>query len=366
MKFKIDKSKLQHELGRIQALAKKTAEPQLVIDTTLDGRLRIAATDLNTTSISVIDADIEDEGSLCVSSAKFFDIVRLMDEGELTIKLAANHWTEVTKGRARYKLPGASRDSFPELPPIKPTGLISIPSGDLKRLLHQTTFVVPNEESVRFTLQCVKLVVDEDKIKMAATDGKRLAFAEATLAEESLAEIDTMVPDETLPELLKLIGDFDGPVNMSLSDNHLYFKCGDRLLISRLLTGKYPDFRKMIPSGDLSTVEFNTAELTSCVRRIAVVATNKAVVFTFGNYEVELSATSVEQGFAQEVISITSNLEMKIAFDYRYLLDFLDRCNSEKVTFDLKAPDHQVLFEPVGQTNYQYVLMPRRIEGIQQ
>lgn len=366
MKLKIDKSVLQHELGRVRSLVDKTSNMMQAALDAANGKLRISATNFNVTSISTIDAPgIEEEGSTCVPSAKLHDILRLLKDGDVSIKSEPNHWVTVKKERARYKLPGIDPAMFPELPPLKPTGLISIPSADLLQLLQRTEFVVPNKESTNYSLNGIKLVIDGTTIKAAATDGMRLASVEGTLSEESLIEVDTILPDEAVLELIRLLSDYDGPVNIALGENHLYFRCAEKLLISRLLVGKFPDYEKMFAKGELQTVEFDTEELTNCIRRTAVVATNRAVVLKFENGELLLSSASYQEGLAHEVIPIESDLSAMISFDYKLMLDFLDKCSSERVAIDLLGSDKQATFRPARElTSYRYVLMPVRLPEV--
>src|ERR1043166_6112482 len=246
MEFTVSKSDLVRELSLSQGVVeKKTTIPilsNILIEASGD-RITLSATDLELGIRCSCPAKIKKEGAGTVPARKLLDYVRLLPEGDVNMKFMDNHWASITSGRSRTRIAGMSRESFPELPAM-PDSIAEIPVKTLTSMISRTAFAISMEES-RFTLNGALLLMRPEGLTMVATDGHRLAYVQAT--PEQSGNLDrpfrALVPKKAMAELSKLAEDADANSKAIFAgdDNHLFFQVGDRLLITRKLTGNFPD-----------------------------------------------------------------------------------------------------------------------------
>src|SRR5207245_2469639 len=243
MEFVMARGALQKELAFVQGVVeRKNTIPVLaniLIESAGEEAIRISGTDLDVTIRCDADAEeIKSQGAICVQARKLFDIARLLPDAPVKFHKEENEWVTVECDQSKFRLPGISKDTFPELPGFKSTPL-KLPASLLKLLIDRTIFAITQEEG-RYTLSGAKFELDGQGITMVTTDGHRLAFASTKEIgnDAQNAALDVLIPRKTLAELTKLTSDFDGEIGIGADGNHVYFQVGSRLLISRLLNGK--------------------------------------------------------------------------------------------------------------------------------
>jgi DNA polymerase-3 subunit beta len=263
---------------------------------------------------------------------------------------------------------GMSRESFPELPQM-PEATNQISAALLSSMITKTIFAISMEES-RFTLNGALLLIRPDGVVMVSTDGHRLAYVENVT--ETGAEnkpFRALVPKKAMTEILKLSAEGEGEAKAVISgdDNHLFFQFGDRLLITRKLTGNFPDYERVLPKDHHQVVTLQKDEIKSAVERVAQFADerSRAIRVQFGPGEVKVFTSSVETGESEESVPATyTGPEIDIGFNAQYLLDFLRAISQEQVSFELKDQKSAGEMRPagdVGSYRYRYVVMPMRI-----
>jgi DNA polymerase-3 subunit beta len=204
---------------------------------------------------------------------------------------------------------------------------------------------------------------------MVATDGHRLAYVENAGPTNSSKIFRALVPKKAMAEIVKL-ADESGPEGKALfagDENHLFFQFGDRLLITRKLTGNFPDYERVLPKDNVHLAKLNRDEIRSAIERVAQFADERSrairVQFTAG--EVKIFSSSVETGESEESVpSEYGGPDMEIGFNAQYLLDFLRATSQEQVAFELKDQKSAGELRPVDdgtQDHYRYVVMPMRI-----
>ncbi len=242
MEFTVSKSDLVRELSLTQGVVeKKTTIPSLsnVLIEARDGRIEMTATDLELGIRCSCPAKVSKDGSVCVPAKKLLEYVRLLDDGDLAIKSLENHWIQITYKRSKTKMVGMSRESFPVLPTF-PARQLEVPAQALSSMIARTIFSISSEES-RYTLNGALFLVKPDSLTMVATDGHRLAHVEKAFAGGS-TEVRALVPKKAMGEVIKLLAEAgpDSKVEFSKSESHLFFRIGDRLLVSQQLSGQFP------------------------------------------------------------------------------------------------------------------------------
>ena len=331
MEFKINQSVLKEELGFIQGVVeRKTTIPVLsniLIESIGENEIRIVGTDLDCTIRCDAEAEIISPGSMCVQARKLFDITRVLAPGDVHFKKEDNDWVTMKAGRANYRLAGVSREQFPEIPQFKSTPM-RLSAEIFGFFIRNTVFAITNEQS-RFTLSGAKFIVGDGVAKMVTTDGHRLAYVERAIDDKE-GVIDTLIPKKALMELVKLSRGA-GDVAFGEDPNHIYFETEGRLLITRKLTGQFPNYEMVMPKDNDHVATFDLDEMRNAVRRMALIADerNRSIRLTVRNGEVEITAQSSEQGEGNEIVQADyKGEEVQLGFNWQYLLEFLTNVGS--------------------------------------
>jgi DNA polymerase-3 subunit beta len=371
MEFTVSKADLVRELSLSQGVVeKKTTIPILsnVLLEAKDDRLTLTATDLELGIRCSCPAKVKKDGAGTVPARRLLDYVRLLPEGDLTLKFLENHWASITCGRSRTRMAGMSRESFPELPQM-PEAIAEIPVKLLSSMISRTSFAISMEES-RFTLNGALLLLRPEAMTMVATDGHRLAFVESGVDGGQVSKgFRALVPKKAMTEIVKLADEAGAEAKAAFAgdENHLFFQVGDRLLLTRKLTGNFPDYERVLPKDNQHTAKLDRDEIRAAIERVAQFADerSKAIRVQFVSGEVRIFSSSVETGESEE--SVTSEYqgpELEIGFNAQYLLDFLRAISQNQVAFELKDQKSAGELRPAGEDvkdQYRYVVMPMRI-----
>src|SRR5258708_15064435 len=252
MEFTVSKADLVRELNLSQGVVEKKTTIPILSNILLEakgGRVCVTATDVELGIRCSCPAKVKKEGAGTVPAKRLLDYGRLLTDADLTIKFLENHWASLICGRSRTKMAGMSRESFPELPQM-PEATNQISTTMLSSMIAKTIFAISMEES-RFTLNGALLLIRPEGVVMVSTDGHRLAYVESTTQTgEENRPFRALVPKKAMSEILKLSqeGDADAKAGISGDDNHLFFQFGERLLITRKLTGNFPDYERFLPT----------------------------------------------------------------------------------------------------------------------
>jgi DNA polymerase-3 subunit beta len=312
---------------------------------------------------------VKKEGAGTVPARKLLDYVRLLQEGDVNMKFLENHWASITAGRSRTRIAGMSRESFPELPQM-PETIAEVPIKTLSSMIARTAFAISLEES-RFTLNGALLLMRPEGLTMVATDGHRLAYVQAAPAESGTTDkaFRALIPRKAMGELVKL-GDDAGEGAKAIiagDDNHLFFQVGHRLLITRKLTGNFPDYERVLPKDHQYMARLEKGDIRSAIERVAQFADerSRAIRVQFTSGEVKVFSSSVETGESEESLpSEYTGPDIEIGFNAQYLLDFLRAIPQDHVAFELKDQKSAGEMRPAGEgivDQYRYVVMPMRI-----
>jgi DNA polymerase III subunit beta len=377
MEFTVSKTDLTRELSLSQGVVeKKTTIPILsnVLIEAAGDRISLTATDLELGIRCSCPARVKKEGSGTVPARKLLDYVRLLPEGDVNMKFLENHWASITSGRSRTRIAGMSRESFPELPEM-PEKMAEIPVKTLASMITRTSFAISMEES-RFTLNGALLVMRPEGLIMVATDGHRLAFVQAPPADSGEMnsqfidrQFRALIPKKAMAELIKLADDAtEGSKAIFAGDeNHLFFQVAHRLLITRRLTGNFPDYERVLPKEHALLAQLQKDEIRSAIERVAQFADerSRAIRVHFTPGEVRVFSSSVETGESEESVpSDYQGPDLEIGFNAQYLLDFLRVIPQDRVAFELKDQKSAGEMRPAGDSvadQYRYVVMPMRI-----
>jgi DNA polymerase-3 subunit beta len=371
MEFSTSKSQLLKELTLTQGVVEKKTTIPILSNLLLEAdgsSLRISATDLDLGMRCGCPAKVKKEGAGTIPAKRLFEIVRSLPEAEIRFKLLENHWVQVTCERSSFKLVGMARDNFPMLPAI-PKPLATTSSGVYLGMIQKTIFAISSEES-RYTLNGALFILKPESASMVATDGHRLALVERGVEVQGLKnELRVLIPKKAMAELLRLLaeGGEESPVELSKDESHLFFSVGSRILISRMLTGQFPNYEAVLPKENNRVVELDKDLTTSAIKRVALLADerSRAVRMQLDKDRLEIFSSSGEYGEAHETLDAAYQDEpLQIGFNYQYLLDFLGVVgDGGKIRLELKDEQSAGQLRPADEEvyRYRYVVMPMRI-----
>ncbi len=370
MEFTVSRADLVRELNLSQGVVeKKTTIPilsNILVEADRD-RIVLTATDLELGIRCSCPARVKKSGAGTIPARRLLDYVRLLPDSDVQVKTLDNHWASIISGRSRTRIAGMSRESFPELP-VMPPVLAEIPIGVLGQMISKTIFAISTEES-RFTLNGALMVLKKGGITMVATDGHRLAMVESTAELPGVTNAyRALLPRKAMTELAKLASDADpaAVVRFSGDENHLFFELGDRLLLSRKLTGNFPDFERVLPKEHPHIVTVNRDEFRGSIERVAQFSDerSRAIRVTIGAGEMKIHSSVSDTGESEESIPVTyDGPVVEIGFNAQYLLDFFKAAGTEEVSFLFKDAHSAGEMRPGGDKpeHYRYVIMPMRI-----
>ena len=278
MKATIERATLLRGLSHVQSVVERRNTipilSNVLIEASLDGSLRLMATDLDLQIDETVPAAVYQAGAITVPAHTLFDIARKLPEGSQVELTAAEGKIKVNAGRAKFELGTLPRDDFPVIAEGELPTVFELPAETLKQIIDKTRFAISTEET-RYYLNGIFLHVADDMLKAAAPDGHRLARVTVQRPEGAEAMPDVIVPRKCVAELRKLLDEVDGSVGVSLSGSKIRFDLGAAILTSKLIDGTFPDYSRVIPTGNDKILKIDPRSFMQGVDRVSTIATEK-------------------------------------------------------------------------------------------
>lgn len=367
MKLSIARGSLLDSLGIVtKALSARTTLPILsgiLFVADKDG-VTLQSTDLEISIKDVVQADVEEPGSVVVPGRLLADVVRKMPDAAIKIDTVSADKIEVScrsekAGVISFTLRTLSSDDFPRFPVVAADMSVSIPTALLSSMVKQVSKAVSRDEA-RPVLTGVLLSLEGAEIKMVATDSYRLAIRTA-VSEESVSEkIEVVVPGKALEEVSKVAGAAEA-VTMGVSENQIVFSFGQTTYVSRRIEGTFPDYRRLVPADGETLMTVDRTELLEAVQRVSILAQHNAPLrLKIADSTLTLSATTQDVGEATEDLMVgVEGQPIEIAFNHSFLLDGVTSSDDEKLLFVASNPLKPGIFKS-DDGSYIYLIMPVR------
>lgn len=343
MNFRIDRTTFLNELYYLQgAVSPKQVIPILshLLIKTGAGRIVMRASDLDITITTECEAAVREEGSICLPARKLIEIARSLAQGEIEIKTNDLCQATITSNGSRFKLRGVEAENFPDLQEYSGK-CAEVPANIFSRFIPRVVHAVGQEGS-RYALNGAKLEISDERIRLVATDGHRLALIER---EEKFTEsLDVIIPKKTLTELAKLCASGDEMLQIGKADNHIHFQCGKRQIVSCLLAGQYPDYSAVLPKENHNRFTVGREMISPAIKRVALMADDKqhAIKLEIGEGEMQVSSQSADIGEAGETVAIDYQGEkITTGFNATYLNDFFNAVEEDEILFEFKTGNTQ-------------------------
>jgi DNA polymerase III subunit beta len=374
MEISVSRQDMVKELNATQSVVERKTTIPILSNFLLEAdgeRLSITATDLDQAIRTSVAVKVKKPGSCTIPAHKLYDYIKLLPDGEVSIKLLENHWVQIRSGRSNTKIVGMARANYPQVPEFPAVAATSISQLSLKTVIARTIFAISNEES-RYTLNGALLIIKAESIAMVATDGHRLSFVEKSgeTHEGISGEKRVLIPRKALEELRVLLasaGDED-KVEFADDEHTLFFRVGHRTLTSRKLSGQFPNFEAVMPRDNNKSAVVRSSELSAAIQRVAQFADERsgAIRLRLESNELRISANSTESGESEDTIDTPySSDAIAVGFNSSYILDFLKALGNEgevRLEFkDSQSAGQMRPEDPDAEYRYRYVLMPMRI-----
>ena len=327
-----------------------------------DGKLHLAATDMEVSLRAALDAQVVDEGTVVVPGRLLLDIARSLPDGDVSVEHRPEEAVVVVSaGSATYRLHTYSAEDFPRLPELDPASFHPIDRDALTETIARVGRSASRDES-RPVLTGILVRFEPGKLVMAATDSYRLAVKETPL-DEPLPELEAIIPARALQELARIAGSAS-EVQLGVLDNHVAFGADGVWLTSRRIDGQFPNYRQLLPEQFEHEVRLPREEILEVVRRVALMAQrNSPIRLRFADGELAVSAVTQDVGEARESLPAPYTGDpLEIGFNAEFLRDGLESVEADSVLFKLISPLRPAVLEGES-ADYVYLIMPIRLAG---
>jgi DNA polymerase-3 subunit beta len=371
MRVVLERSNLLKSLNHVHRVVERRNTIPILSNVLLaaeGANLALKATDLDLEVTETIPAMVERAGSTTVPAHLLYDIVRKLPDGaEVMLKLDEDgNAMTVMAGRSSFRLQCLPQSDFPQLSAGTFTHIFRIETPAIKGLIDKTQFAISTEET-RYYLNGIFLHVhgDQDlKLRAVATDGHRLARSETEAPSGSEGMPGIIVPRKTVSELQKLLDDPESTITIELSETKIRFTIGAVVLTSKLIDGTFPDYQRVIPTGNDRKLIIDRQSFASAVDRVSTISSERgrAVKLSIASGQVTLAVNNPDSGSATEELAADYDSDpIEIGFNARYLLDVAAQLSGGDARFMLADAGSPTLIHDVSDDNTLYVLMPMRV-----
>jgi DNA polymerase-3 subunit beta len=324
-----------------------------------NGNLTIKATDLKVNFETKVPVTVIDPGPVTVFGEKFLNILSSIPEGEFEFDQNENKINIKTSvKKVKFQLKSMASEKFPEFP-VAEADYFEIPIKDFKEMVNQTVFAVSDDET-RYFMNGVYLEKSEDKITMVATDGRRLAYISKSAGNNINDFSGVIIPPKILNIITKRAGD-EGMIAMAVTDKTIFIRFGSYSLSSVLLEGQFPNYRKVIPENQTSSLSVNRSEMLDALRRVSLLVEQKSHRVYLGLNPGVMSVYSEESdiGTAKEEIPCKyDGEETALALNYRYIEEPFKVINEDEICIRFSGPNKAITIVPVPEKDFFHIVMP--------
>jgi DNA polymerase-3 subunit beta len=360
MKLQVTQENLNRALSSVARVANSHSTLPIlanVLIKTSNNRLSLSATNLDIAITHYIGAKVKDEGSITVPARLMQDFVGNLPDGVINLDLEETK-LHVTTDKYKSVVNGIVADDFPAMPAISGGTDWTVKSSTFKKALQQVVFTASNDET-RPVLTGVLLQTSGGKLYMAATDSYRLAEKDIGPSKQ---DFSLLIPASSMHDLLRVLGDNDDDIKITHNEQQVLFRVGDIELVTRLVDGKYPDYRKLIPASFATQAVLKRGDLLNVTKVSSLFARESAgsVTIEVSKESGQLSIRSVASQLGENTATADAKVkgEGSITLNSRYLLDALNALDGEEVSFGFNGKLEPTLLTNPANPDYQHIIMP--------
>ncbi|HEU5046925.1 MAG TPA: DNA polymerase III subunit beta [Rickettsiales bacterium] len=372
MKIVIERANLLKALGHVQSVVERRGTIPILSNVKIEAAgdtLHLTATDMDIAVVEKVAATVAEPGHTTVPAQTFYDIVRKLPDGAQVEITRADDASKliIRANSSRFSLATLPVEDFPVMTEGDMPHSFRITAAECTALIDKTRFAVSTEET-RYYLNGIYLHAAETQgigvLRSVATDGHRLARIEIALPAGASGMPGVIIPRKAIGEIKKLLEDGVPHVDIALSESKIRFTCGNAVLVSKLIDGTFPDYERVIPTGNDKIMEVEGRAFTKAVDRVSTIASEKTrgIRLAINQGKLTLSADSPEHGTANEEVDVTYAADpVEIGFNSRYLLEMMGQIEGDIAQFVLADSTSPALVRDTADVSALYVVMPMRV-----
>ncbi len=362
MKVKTTKDQLVQGIQTVQNIVSSKATLPILSNILLETKrsmLKLNSTDLDIGISCELPVETIEEGAITLPAKRFSDIIRELPSGDILIHAKKNYQVEIEGQKCRFKLIGLPKEEFPKFPEFKNKEAFNITQHDLKEMIRLTSFAVSHEES-RYILNGILLEIDDDRVRMVATDGRRLAKIEKPVTAPAKKDLSVIIPIKAVNEIYRNLKE-EGSVAVVMNANQIMFDIDGVLIASRIIEGEYPNYTQVIPEAAVNKISVGREEFLCAIRRANLLSTPdfQAIKIEVFADKLVVSKTTPNVGESREEVPIKyTGKEMVVGFNPQFLIDVLKNIEESDINLELFGPDKAGV---IRMAEYLYLALPMRI-----
>lgn len=330
------------------------------------GKVTLIGNDLEIGIEAVIDADVIEAGEVVIKAKMFGGILTSLGDNTVTIETDGNNLTLVKSGKAKFEIPGISADEFPDLPRVDEDYSVSLPGRVLREMIEKTVFAAAKSDNDPTRMGAL-FKIQKTGLTMVALDGYRIALRRADLPND-FDEREMIVPEKSLSEIAKIIGDSEEDVRIAVTPGHANFMFENCRLVTRLIEGSFTNYERILPTSFELELVCSRHQLAESVKRASLIILNDLVKgpirfnITDGNINVSCatSAGSVDDNIAVDTPPDTS---LEIGFFNRYLQDVFGAVRDDEIMMKFNKSINPLVITPVEGNEYEYIILPIKLSS---
>ena len=363
MKITVNREMLSEALSNLQrAVTPRSSLPILegVLLSAETGKLTLMAYNMEISMKKEIPVNCDEEGDIVISAKILFEIIRKVKGDFITLEVDERLVCHIKCGVSSFDIMGMDSADFPEMPNVAENDTVTISSELLKNMVRQTVFAVSQMEGIRPVLTGINFEVSENNIRLVAIDGNRMAIRSAKI--ENPKNLEFVVSGRAISEAVKIIGEEDENIIIKVGSRNISFDIDGYVMTSRLLDGKYIEYRRSIPETFAQEIKVNVSEIIEVIERISLVILNdqtKSPIRCSFEQDVVTFTCSSAVGRATDTLPIDLiGNEFEIGFNSRYLIDALKATESEEVIIRFNGSAAAAVITPVDGDDFIYLVLP--------
>jgi DNA polymerase-3 subunit beta len=367
MKVRVKQEEFARVLGLVTGVVPTTSSIPVLSNLLLEtegNNLKISATDLDISVISLVGCEVTREGAITVAAKRFQEIIRELPGDEVDLEVDGAKIT-VTCSRASFKMMGMEKDQFPKIADLGKQERITLSSDMLAKMIKRSVYSVAKDDT-RPVLSGVLWELSSSELGMVGTDGHRLARMTITGDFGVKTDIGVIIPPKALNQMVRLMSEGQ-EVGIAIDKAFVGFFVGDTIVYTRRIEGTFPNYKQVIPKSNTNSLVVDRTGFMSAIRRVALLADSKThkIKMHLAKGTVKLTASTPDLGEAEEEVSAEyTGEDMVIGYNASYVLDVLKSAESDQVKFELGSPVGASILKPAEEPedeSYVCLVMPLRL-----
>ena len=367
MKVRVSQEKLSKVLSLVTAVVPTASSipvlSNLLLETEGD-KIKISATDLDISVISLVECEVSKEGSITVAAKRLQEIARELPGDEVDLEVDGTR-ISITSGRANFRMMGMEKDQFPKIADLENQERITLSAEAMDKMIRRSVYSVAKDDT-RPVLSGVLWELGSDGIAMVGTDGHRLARMGINGDFGIKTEMGVIIPPKALNQVLRLLSG-EEQVGISIDKAFVGFFVGDTIVYTRRIEGTFPNYKQVIPENNENVLVVDRSDLMSAAKRVSLLADSKThkIKMNLSKDRVKLTASTPDLGEAEEEVPATYAGEaMVIGYNASYILDVLKNAESDDIRFELGTAVGASILKPAAEPDeesYVCLVMPLRL-----